>query len=322
MLYMSSGFNRVRATLSTVLLFVAFATSAQTFPTQRIEFVVPNPPGGGTDVVGRAVAEAATKQLNQPVVVLNKPGASGSIGLSEAARAKPDGYKLAVLIPEVTWLASLGIGKVSQDDFIPLGQFTLDAASVTVRADAPWNSIEEFLADAKKRPNGMRIANSGNGGMWHLAAAALEETSGVKFMHVPYQGSAPAFMALLAAQVDATTVAPGEMTSHINAGKLKVLTVMSAQRMPGFKDVPTLTERGIKLTVAVARGVAAPKGTPEPIVSALRTALRKAAEDPVLRERIAAQSMNFHYVDGPEYAASLARDAQLFQPLVGRLKLN
>lgn len=322
MLNTSRGFNRIRAVLASVLLLGAVAASAQTFPAKTIEFVVPNPPGGGTDVVGRAVAEAATKQLHQPVVVVNKPGASGSIGLTEAARAKPDGYKLAVLIPEVTWIASLGIGKVSQEDFIPLAQFTLDAASVTVRADAPWNTIEEFLADARKRPDSLRIANSGNGGMWHLAAAALENTTGVKFMHVPYQGSAPAFLALLAGQVDATTVAPGEMTSHINAGKLKVLTVMSAQRIPAFKDVPTLTERGIKLSVAVARGVAAPKGTPEVVVTALRTALRQASEDTALRERIAGQSMNFHYADGPDYAATLARDAQLFQPLVGGLKLN
>lgn len=295
---------------------------AESYPAQRIELVVPYPPGGGTDAIARTAAESISKIFPQPVVVINKPGASGSIGLADVANGKADGYKLAMMTPEVTYLPSLNIGKVSNDNFVALAQFTQDPASVTVRADAPWKTIEEFLAHAKKEPESIRIANSGHGAMWHLAATALEEKAKVKFLHVPYQGSAPAFMALLSGQVEATTVAPGEMATHIAAGKLKVLAVMSPKRITGFEGVPTLVERGVDLNVSVFRGIAAPKDTPEPVVKALREALKKASEDPALRARIAGQSMNFSYADGPEFAASMQKSAALFRPIVSRMKLN
>lgn len=315
---------RLLARLATagVLALAASASFAQAYPAQRVELVVPYPAGGGTDAIARTAADSMQKILGQPVVVLNQPGASGSIGLTAAATAKPDGYKITMLVPEVTYLASLGIGKVSNENFIALAQLSLDPASITVRADAPWNTIEDFLAYAKSRPETVRIANAGNGTSYHLAAAALEDKAGVKFQHIPYQGSAPAIMGLLSGQVDATTVAPGELAVYVAAGKLKVLGVMGQKRIAGFENVPTFAERGVDVVVPVFRGIGVAKGTPEPIVRVLREALRKASEDPALRARIAGQSMNFSYADGPEFGATMERASALFRQLVVRLKIG
>ncbi len=295
---------------------------AQSYPTQRVEVVVPYPAGGGTDVVGRAIAEALQKSLNQPVFVTNKTGASGSIGFADVAASKADGYKICVLTPEITYLSSLGIGKISYENFVLLGQVTEDAAGITVRADAPWKSVEEFVAAVKARPGEVRVGNSGPGATYHLAALALEEKIGTNVLHVPYTGSTPTILALLAGQIDATTISPAEMTQHIAAGKLKVLGMMSQKRVPAFDAVPTLSERGLGLVVPIFRGIGVVKGTPEQVVQKLREALDAASKDPALKARIAAQSMNFSYADGPEFAASMEKTATLFKALAPKVKVN
>lgn len=293
---------------------------ASSYPAKAVELVVPNQPGGGTDIVGRAVAEAMHNHFPKPIVVVNKPGASGSIGMSEVARGRPDGYKLSMIIPEIGYLKSMGIGTVSHEDFIYLARFTEDPASVTVRHDAPWNTLQEFLDHARANPEAIRVSNAGPGTVWHLSAVALEHGAQVKFGHIPYQGSAPATMALLGGQVEATTVAPGEMTEFVKAGRLKVLGVMSEERIKGFENVPTLKESGVNIIFTVQRGIGAPKDTPAPIVAQLREAFRKAGEDPALRQRIESVHINYSYRDGEAFQKILERDAKAWQPLIDRIK--
>ncbi len=296
--------------------------SAQQFPSKQVELVAPVPPGGGTDFVARAVAETMRKYFPQPVVVVNKPGAAGSIGLGEVARSKPDGYKLGVIFPDIVWLAELGMGKARKEDFLPLAQFTSDPSSVTVRADAPWNTLEEFLAYAKANPERIRVANSGPGGSHHLAAAAIEDMASVKFTHVPYIGSAPAFLALLGGYVEATVVAPGEMRQHIEAGKLKVLAVMAEGRVKSFENIPTFKERGYDLVLTAFRGIAAPKGTPQEVVAKLREALKKVGEDAEFKSLIEKQGLTFSYADADALNARMDRDVRMMIPLLKRLKLG
>lgn len=171
-------------TLAASLLSVS--ALAADYPSRPIEMVVPSTAGGGTDVMARLFAETAKKYISQPIVVSNKPGASGGIGMTEVQRSAPDGYKIGVLISELAIIPHLGMTKVTTNDFIPLGRLNGDPGLIAVRADSPLQSIEDLLAQARKQPGSLTMGNAGTGTIWHLAAAAVEEKTGVKFNHVPF----------------------------------------------------------------------------------------------------------------------------------------
>ena len=300
----------------------AGAAFAQAYPSHPIELVVPFQPGGGTDALARAFADAARKHLPQSVVIVNRPGASGAIGWGEVINAKPDGYKLAVVTVELVTLPHLGLAKFSHDDFQPIARLNADQAAITVRADAPWNTVEEFLAAAKKDPERMRVGNAGNGSIWHLAAAALEDKTGVKFSHIPFQGAGPAVQGLMGGHIEAVAVSPAEVTTFVQGGKLKTLAVMAEQRVKGFEKVPTLKERGIDLVIGTWRGIAAPKNTPPEVVATLRTATARIAQEPVLREAMDRLNLGYAYADDQAFQAAMARDNAFFKALIARLGLK
>ena len=297
--------------------------AAQTkFPDHQIELVVPYQPGGGTDGLARAFADASRKYIDQPIVVINKPGAGGAIGWNEVINAKPDGYKLAVLTVELLTLPHLGLAKFKYDDFQPIAQLNSDPAAITVKADAPWNSIEEFIAAAKKDPGSVRVGNSGNGSIWHLAAAALEDKTGTKFNHIPYQGAAPAVLSLLGGHIEAVAVSPAEVSTHVQGGKLKVLMVMADKRIKGFEKVPTAKERGIDLSIGTWRGLGAPKNTPPEVMARLREITAKTANEPSLREVMDKQNLGFVYTDGAVFKETLAKDNVYFGELITKLNIK
>jgi len=299
----------------------AFARAAD-YPAKPIELVVPASAGGGTDALARGFAEVIKKYLPQPMVVNDKPGASGVIGMTDVLNARPDGYKVGMIIAELVILPHLGLAKFTYEGFAPVARLNGDPSAITVRADAPWNTIEEFLAAAKAKPGTVTMGNSGNGSIWHLAAVGLEDKVGVKFNHVPFQGAAPGVVALLGGQIDAVAVSPGEVATHVQAGKMKMLAVMADQRVPAFDKVPTLKERGIDLSIGTWRGLALPKGTPPEVVNVLREATRKAAQDPALRETLDKLILGFAYLDAPEFGQAMARDHAYFKQLVAKVGIK
>ncbi|MDD0839533.1 tripartite tricarboxylate transporter substrate binding protein [Curvibacter sp. HBC61] len=300
------------------------ARAATDYPTRPIELIVPVAAGGGTDLVGRAFAEAVKKYLpQQPVVVNNKPGASGAIGTAEVINAKPDGYKLGIIICELTIIPNLGITKYTASDVRPIARLNADPSAITVRADAPWQSVDEFLADARKRKDPISIGNAGVGSIWHMAAAAFAEKTGAPFNHVPFLGAAPAAVALLGGHVDALTVSPGEVAQHVAAGKMRTLAVMADQRVPGlFEKVPTLKERGIDLSVQVWRGLAAPKNLPQEIAELWSDVARKAAEDAVFRDALTKANLGWAYADAATFQAAIDKDRAFYKDLVPKLNIN
>jgi tripartite-type tricarboxylate transporter receptor subunit TctC len=319
-------FNRTRrglTALAALLALGAGVAQAQTdFPSRPIELVVPFQPGGGTDALARSFADASRKHMPQSMIIVNKPGASGSIGWQDVAAAKPDGYRLAVITVELATLPHMGIGKISYEDLQPIAQLNADPAAITVRADAPWNTIEEFLAAAKKEPGKIGVANAGNGSIWHLAAAALEEKTGVKFNHVPFQGAGPGVLALLGGHVDAAAVSPAEVSTYVAAGKLKTLAVMADQRVKGFDKVPTLKERKIDLSIGTWRGIAAPKNTPPEVVAYLKKLALSASSEPAFRETLDKQNLGFVYADDAAFKAVIARDNAYFKSLITKLGIK
>ena len=292
------------------------------YPNRPIELIVPAGAGGGTDVLARAYAEAARKHLPQPITVINRPGASGMIGHGEMINAKPDGYKLAIVFAEIVIVPHLGLTKLSYEDFTPIARLNADPAAITVRADAPWNTIEEFLTASRAKPGELKMGNSGPGSIWHLAHAALEDKVGVKYIPIPFSGAAPAVLALLGGHVDAVAVSPGEVAAHVSSGKLKTLAVMADRRLKGFDNVPTLKERGIDLSIGTWRGLAAPKATPPDIVAILVEATRKAADEAVIKESLDRLSMGYAYADAATFRSNMQSDNEMFKQLVTKLGIK
>lgn len=318
--------TRRRLALAVTAAFALGATlpaAAQSdFPNKPIELVVPYQPGGGTDALARAFADASRKFISQSIVVVNKPGAGGAIGWQEVINSRPDGYKLAVLTVELLTLPHLGLAKFKYDDFQPIAQLNADPAAITVKAEAPWNTIEEFLAEAKKKPDSVRVGNSGNGSIWHLAAAALEDKTGTKFNHIPFQGAAPAVLALMGGHIEAVAVSPAEVTTYVQAGKLKTLMVMADKRVKGFDKVPTAKEKGIDLSIGTWRGLGAPKNTPPEVMAKLRDLAAKTAAEPAMHEVMDKQNLGYVYTDGAAFKETLAKDDAYFKGLITKLNLK
>nr|AUN37379.1 tricarboxylate transport protein TctC [uncultured bacterium] len=295
---------------------------ADTYPSKPVELVVAFQPGGGVDTTARVFAEIARTHFPQPFIVVNKPGASGSIGLSYVSTAPADGYKVAMVFAELSTIPLLGIGKVGPDDFQPIAKFASDPSTITVRADAPWNTIEDFIAYAKANPGKLTVSNAGNGSISHISAAALGLKTGTRFTHVPYQGSAPAVQGLLGGQVDATAVNYSVLSPFVAGGKVKVLAAMSDKRYPALDKVPTLKERGIDLSVDVWRGMAVARGTPREIVDALRQVAKAVAQDPKFQETLAKQNVTIAFEDADEFARTIARESERFKQVVPQLDVK
>jgi len=315
--------NLARLLCASLASLCALASSwAAGYPAKPMELVVAYQPGGGSDNTARAIAEAVRPLLPQTVFVVNKPGASGSIGWSYVATGPADGYRLVLMTPEMLVVPLMGIGKTTADDFQPIARFTDDPSSITVRADAPWRTIEEFLAHAKANPGRVAISNAGNGTVPHMAAAALGDAAGIEFVHVPYQGSAPAIMGLLSGDVQATTVAYAELRQHVEAGKLRTLAVMSDKRIETLAQTPTFKELGHNLLFSVWRGIGVPKGTPAEAVEKWRVASRALAQSAEFQATMRKQNLTPAYADLPEFASDVGRQGQAFEALVPKLNLK
>ncbi|WP_066738667.1 tripartite tricarboxylate transporter substrate binding protein [Cupriavidus sp. D384] len=311
-------------TLLTSLACVATAPAhAQSgYPSHSIELVVPFQAGGGTDALARAFAESSRKHLPQSVVVTNKPGASGAIGWADVANAKPDGYKLSLITADLAIVPHLGLTKLTYENFTPIARFNADPSAITVRSDSPYTTIEQFLDAARKNPGGMRVGNAGNGSIWHLAAAALEDKTSTRFNHIPFQGGNPAVLALLGGHIDAVAVSPAEVSAYVTAGKLKTLAVMADARVKGFESVPTLKERKIDLSIGTWRGIAAPANTPPEVVKVLRAAAAATAREPALRETLDKQNLGYAYADQDEFKAAIAQDDAYFKSLIAKFGMR
>ncbi len=315
--------HSLTALAATPVLPAIAQAPAGAWPQRPIELIVPFAAGGGTDVLARALAEVARKHLPQDLIVLNRAGASGAVGWTELANARPDGYKIGIITVELTMIPHMGLTKISSDAVLPVARLNADPATIAVRADSPYRSIEELIAVARKDEAAVRIGNAGPGSLGHLAAAALQDKVGVKFNHAPYRGANPAVLDLLGGHIEAVAVTPVEVATYVAAGKIRPLAIMAEQRIQaGWEAVPTLKERGIDLLIGGWRGLAVPRNTPDAVVQTLRKAMALTLKDPVLRETMAKQNMGEGYLDQPEFRAVIDRDNAVFKQLVDKLGIK
>jgi tripartite-type tricarboxylate transporter receptor subunit TctC len=294
------------------------------YPAKPVTMVVPFPPGGLADIVARPVAEAMSRDLGQPVVIENKTGAGGGIGMAHASKAAPDGYTVLLSLSSFTVLpeADAILGRAPMYTLAslrPVARFTADPTVLAVRAEAPWKTVKDFVEDAKKRPGAINYGSSGNYGTMHVPMEILAQNAGIKLTHVPFQGAGPAVIALLGGQIDAVASGPATVLQHIKAGKLRVLGHWGTARLETLPDVPSLKDAGYNAEYAQWSGLFVPAATPEPIVQRLRAAARAAANDPKVREVILGAGSPVLYQDLPDFERYVQSDARRMAEVVRKI---
>lgn len=314
------------ASVGSALGLWALAATAQTpaYPGRPITLIVPFPPGGLADIVARPVAEALSRELGQPVVIENRAGAGGGIGMGAAAKARPDGHTLLMALSSLTVLpeADAILGRTpffALGDLRPVARFTADPTVLAVRADAPWRTAREFIDDARKRPTAITYGSSGNYGTMHVPMEILAQTAGVQMTHVPFTGAGPAVVALLGGQIDAVSSGPATVLQHIRAGKLRALGHWGQGRLESLPDVPSLRDQGFAAEYAQWSGLFVPTAVPEPIAQRLRAACRVVAQDARVREVIQSAGSPVQYLDGPDFGKYVQNEAHQMVDVVRRI---
>jgi tripartite-type tricarboxylate transporter receptor subunit TctC len=310
------------AAAATVL--AAPAWSQESYPSKPIALVVPFPPGGVADIVARPAADAMGRFLKQPVIIENKPGAGGGIGMGYVAKAKPDGYTLLLALSSISIFpeADKVIGRAplyQLYQLVPIARLTADPTVLAVRADSPWKTLQDFVADAKRRPGAITYGSSGNYGTMHIPMEMFAGVADIKLLHVPYTGGGPAVVALLGGNVDAISSGPSTVIQHVKAGKLRVLASWGDKRLASLPDIPTLSETGFDAVFFQWSALFAPAGTPEPILAKLREAARAVAADSRFAGAMAIVETPIQYLDAPELQRFWDADAKKLADVVRRV---
>jgi tripartite-type tricarboxylate transporter receptor subunit TctC len=316
---------KFQAALAAALLALTCLAQAQpAWPDKPITMIVPFPPGGVADTVARPVAEALARELGQPVLVENRAGAGGATGIGAAARAPGDGHTLLMSLSSISILpeADKILGRKPQftlDQFKPIARFTADPTVLVVRADAPWKTLGEFVADLKTKPGKTNYGSSGNYGTMHVPMEMLKASAGISVTHIPYSGAGPAVLALLGGQVDALSTGPASVLAHIKAGKLRALAHWGDKPLSSMPEVPSLKQSGQAVQFAQWSALFVPACTPEAIVQKLRAAARKAAADPQVVATVNKAGSPIEYLDAPEFQSYWDGDAKLMTEAVRKI---
>ena len=315
-----------------VLLALGFSatTWAQgAYPQKPVTLIVPFPAGGIADLSARALKPSLDKALGQPVLIVNRPGASGAIGAAAVANANADGYTLMYTLSSVASVPEQAIlngqkAPFTLDQFVPVARVTVDVVSLVVRADSPYKTYQDFAAALKANPKGMTYSSSGNYGISHFPAEMLLAATQTEARHIPYAGGAPMLTALMGGQVDFNIPVRTLALPHVQSGRLRYLAMYGARRWAQAPDVPTLAELGVPIDFVPWTGLFAPAGTPAEILTTLRRALRSASQDSQFVETVGKSSAGeIAYLDGSEletfWKADLARTSVTIQR-IGRIQ--
>ena len=293
---------------------IAGPAVAQEYPSKPITMIVPFPPGGVADIVGRPLAAQMEKSLKQPIVVTNRTGAGGAVGMAAVAKSAPDGYTILM------GLSSISIFPVSDrimgrtpayemKDFAPIALVTADPTVLVVSADSPWKTLQEFVASAKAYPGKINYSSSGVYGTLHVAMEIFAHAAGIQLFHVPYQGGGPAVTALLGGQVHALASGPAAAIGQIRAGKMRALASWSTERLALLPEIPTFKELGYNAEFYIWSGVFAPAAVPAPVLDRLRIAVRDAATSAEFKAAMEKVSTPVTYLDAPAFRTYWERDA-------------
>ena len=302
----------LKLALAALALGITGLAQADNYPSRPVTLVVPFPPGGAADTIGRYYAEQLSASLGQPVVVDNKPGAGTAIAAEAVAKAKPDGYTLSLATAgQLAILPNLqnDLRYNWKSDFVPVAVVASVPNVVAVQASSKIDSLNTLIAEAKARPGALSYSSCGNGTLCHLSGELLKNLSGADLLHVPYKGSAPAVTGLLGGEIDVAVDTLTVLAPQIQAGKLKGLVLSSAERSPLLPNVPSATEAGLPGFVASGWfGIVLPKGAAPELVQKLSGAIDSIAKSPQTAERFGQNGISVEHGTPQQFAELIAQD--------------
>ena len=310
---------------ATLALVPATEALAQGWPNKTIKFVVPQPAGGSNDAMGRAVGEQLSKQLGQPIVVDNRPGASGAVGMEVVASSPADGYIYVIASDSVALQPILrkGLKWNVERDFVPVTMFGAQPIVVAVPAASPFKSMKDVIAAAKASPGKVGYATSGQGSIQHLAGELLAQMAGIDLLHIPYKGGGQAITDLVGGQVPVAVLGLAAVLPHAKTGRVRILAVTTKARSPAVPDVPSLDEAGVPgYDVRQWAGLMAPAATPPDVQAKLQKEIATALATPALRERIEKLGFEVTGTAGADFVAYLNRDRARWSKVIAERKLQ
>jgi tripartite-type tricarboxylate transporter receptor subunit TctC len=311
---------RIRVAAMFAALFFPVILFAQAYPAKTVRVVIPWPPGGSNDIVGRMAAQKLTEALGQQFIVDNRGGASGVLGAEIVAKSPPDGYTIMVHSTTHVGNAHLYGSKLAYNtlkDFSGVGLLSAQPGALTAHPSLPVKNVSEFIALAKAKPGQILYSSSGNGSAPHLQMALLTSMAGIKLVHVPYKGGAPQVTALVAGEAQVSFATIGTVINQIKAGKLKALGVGSAKRTRQLPDVPTISESGVPgYEMNPWIGMFVPAGTPKPIIDKLNAEINKAFATPDVIQKLEAQALDPWTSTPEEFNARLKVDYEKYGKLI------
>jgi tripartite-type tricarboxylate transporter receptor subunit TctC len=324
--FRSSAVSRRQLVLGGAGLLAAAAlprsARASGYPERPITFICPWPAGGTADQTMRALCGAAARPLGQTIVVENKTGASGMLGLKAMATARPDGYTIGQIPISVTRFSQLGSVQIDPlKDLSFIARTSGQTFGIAVPANAPWKSLKDFVAFAKGHPAQVTYASAGIGGATHVGMEEFALAAGIQLNHIPFKGGAEALQAVLGGHVDMLADS-SSWAPHVQSGKLRLLATWGEQRTGGFKDVPTLKDAGYNVVVDAPNGIGAPKGVDAAVLARLREAFKVAVQSPEFIAACDKIDAPIMYLDGPDYEKYVVATYRKETQLIERLKLK
>jgi tripartite-type tricarboxylate transporter receptor subunit TctC len=302
-----------------LLFFTPFAL-AQSYPSKPIHLIVPFPPGGPTDIVGRLVAQKISEGVGQPVVVENRAGAGGTVGSIAAAKSPADGYNLLYGSTSTLAIAPSLYRNLPYDPrkaFAPISLVSRGPILVVVNAQVPARTLKEFIDLAKKQPGKLSYSSAGSGTPPHLAGELFKAVAGVDLLHVPYKGGAPAINDVVGGQVQAVFEGQVALLPHLQSRRLRALAISGTARSPALPDVPTAVEAGLpKYDANFWSGLVAPAGTPAEAINRLNAVLVKALSAPEVRDTLAKQGLEASGNTPQQFAAYIAAEVEKWAAVV------
>lgn len=293
-------------------------TPATDFPTGKIELIIPQGVGGGSDLIARVLATQVEEDLGVPVVCTNVEGGGTSLGLQQLADSEPDGYTIAMTMTNLATLQALGYSDLSYEDFESICCANYDAATIMIRTnDDRFSDLDGLVAYAKEHPGEMNWGTGAAGGMWHMAILKFCELAGIEVNVIPNAGGGTGVGLTLAnGDIDVAVFSPVDTMTQIDSGEIIPICSMTDERMASFPDVPTCNELGYEIEIYSTRGFIAPKGTPAEVIDVLEASFKKAVESDAFKEFIAAQSSNIRWLSSEEYEQWMIDEVELYVPIL------
>ena len=305
------------------LLLNSFSSIAQTSD-KTVSLVVPLAPGGIADITARPLAIPLSRELGQTVIVENKVGAGGAVGMAYVAKQKPDGNTLLMALSSILIIpeAEKASGKplsYTMANFTPIALVSADPTVLIVRADSPWKTLNDLIQDAKANPNKFSYSSSGVYGTTHVAQAMLWQAAGVEMLHVPYSGGGPSMTALLGGQVQMVAQAPGVAAAHLKAGTVRLLGTWGAERLKAHPDLPTMKEQGYDVEFYIWSGLFAPAGLSTEKLAQLRKVAKNAINDPAFLVTMTMMNTPIKYLEGAELDKFIAQDQKRLATVIKKM---